>query len=308
MVRVLSLSFLGSLLCAAVFAAQPALQTEKASPLAGVVEESRAVFYRLPADSVQAARRSFVIQVSVNGRPLAAETFHLREGDGAPTVELFAFTPGLLDRLYEQARRPADALTVTVLLAGRAARQLTWGELLRSSRQTQNDPAFHPVTIPSEVKSSLGAVPSGPAKPVRAKTLIPDPDCSANCDAALDFCLNERCDPRGDDCTLCYVDYNNCIANCPMVCVDSTSDTTTHEQVGSTYLGNLGCYSSSKSPAGRYEFGLFQYTFKNTTTRTTHHCDGSTTSEVISVTYTTVNCNGRVGYCPLSSGSIFNEC
>jgi hypothetical protein len=312
--RALKLSILGLVLGAISLAAQPAflsggLSTEapKASPLDG----SRYLFYRLPADSLKAARKSFVLRVSLNGRPFADETFRLGGGEAAPTVELFALAPDLLDHAYERARRPTDVMTVTVLLDGKAVHELTWGEFLRYNQEIRKAD-FHPVAVPSEVKSYVSPRPKpGPqvSRPPATKGVYTDPYCADECASEEDVCLNQRCDPRGDDCQYCYVYYNDCMLSCPTVCEDprSVNDTTTQSVVSTQSTGAFGCYNSLFG--GSFYYGQIQATIKNTTVRHTTNCDYTTSDQVLSVWYTYSSCFQKYQSCyPPVGGTMYQSC
>lgn len=317
--RALKLSILGLVLGAASLAAQAAVLPaeltapagSRAAAAASPLDGNRLLFYRLPADSLKAARKSFVIRVSLDGRPFADETFRLGGGQGAPTVELFALAADLRDRVYEKAGRPDHFLTVTVLLDGRAVSELTWGEFLRYNQEIRQA-GFRPSVVPSEVKSYAQTRPkpgAQAAEPLAAKGVYRDPDCVAACDAELDFCLNQRCDPRGDDCTLCYIYYNDSILNCPMICEDpkKVEDYTTQTLAGTQYIGPSGCYHSLAG--GNYNYAQYQYTIKNTQYRKTTYCNGTTSTQELSYWYTYTSCFQRGSTCPTPySGTMYWSC
>lgn len=309
--RLMKSSFLALALCATALAPRPALA---ASPLAGVlVENGRALFYQVPADALKAARKSFVVRVSLDGRPFTEETFHLKEGvAAAPTVELFALSSRLRDQVFEKASRPDHFVTVAVLLDGRAVTELAWDDFVRSSLQLRNEGSFQPVAVASEVKSfdspRAGRPGARGTKPLPAKGVYTEPYCAERCQQDLDSCL-EWCDPRGDSCTLCYTWYNDCFIQCPTVCEDpkEVKTYTTQTAVGYQYTGVGGCYQSLFG--GSFNYWQTQNTIKNTQYRKTTYCNGTSTTEEVSYWYTYLYCFQKGASCPLPySGTMYQSC
>lgn len=312
--RLMKSSFLALALCATALAARPTLAaTPAASPLAGVLTEGgRSLFYQVPAGSLKEARRSFVVRVILDGRPFTEETFHLKNAAAAPTVELFALASGLRDQAFEKANRLNHFVTVTVLLDGRAVTELSWDDFVRSSQQLRSGEGFHPVVVASEVKSfdspRVGKPGTRGPRPLPTKGVYPEPYCADSCQASLDSCL-EWCDPRGDSCTQCYTWYNDCYTQCPMICEDpkEVKDYTTHTVVGSTYTGSWGCFTSLAG--GNWFYYQYQYTIKNSQMRKTTNCDGSSTTQELSYSYSYASCFQKGSTClGIPMGTMFQSC
>jgi len=316
--RALKFSVFGLILGAAALAAQPAAVFQKpagaaASFLQDLSQGDRLLFFRLPAEKVEAAKRSFVIRVNLDGRPFTEESYHLNgEASGPLVVELFGLASELRDRLYEKAGRNDRQLSVTVLAGGKVAAELTWEGLLRHNRQLRKG-ALRPVAVPSEVKSFFSPwPPPAPAarssKPeVNTKYYGPEHVCAEQCSDDFNFCYYDYCDQRGS-CAYCNDYYNSCILNCPTICEDpkSVQDYTTQTVVGSTYNGGFGCYHSLAG--GNYYYYPYTYTIKNTQYRKTTNCDGSTSTQEISYWYTYASCFEKGGTCPFPSGTMYQSC
>jgi hypothetical protein len=319
--RTAKLFVLGLVLGAASLAAQPELLSsqmsvgEAPSLLDQIVQGDRLLFYRIPANGMAAAKKSFVIRLNLDGRPFTEEAFRLNGDAPSPlTVELLGLASDLLDRAYEKARQSDHQLSVTVLAGGKVAADFTWEEFLRYNRQIRKGD-FRPVPVPSEVRSFFSPWP--PPKPVAqsskprssAKYYGPDHACAEQCQDQFNFCYYDYCDQRGS-CAYCNDWYNSCIQQCPIICEDpkKVEDVSDSTVVAFQPTGNGGCYIATKGFGGAYNFMEYRATIKTTYSRKTTYCDGSTSVEPLSTTYSYTYCYNRGLNCSFPIGYMYNEC
>ena len=131
----------------------------------------------------------------------------------------------------------------------------------------------------------------------------PDPDCTLVCRDAYDDCYDE-CNlifSQPDECEArCDWEHEQCEEACPLICVGpSSEDTTETDLIAFQYFGPSVCLSGFGGNSV-YDYG--RATYQTTTTRTTSHCDGTTTTEVVSTSTFTLDCYLQSGYCSSPQG------
>jgi len=297
---------LGLALCAASLAAQigprsAARLDGKPDPVKADAPSLRAalasenLFLRLSELPGLDRARTLELAFDLDGERLASEQLQL-QANKAGDVEILARRPELLARIYQAAAQADGRVRVSVRLDGRLVREQTFHDLVAANRRLKQAP-LSLLRVPSQVtpaaaepQAPIGA--SGGLSHLFAKDVTPDPGCVQDCNDTYGYCSS--IEQVGCDC------YPNCVSqcinNCPQICTEpaSVSESTTDQVISYTQV-DYHCYEDWPETDfwdGHY-YWIFQTTHKRSRIRTTRHCDGSTTDEVIDVSYYTSYCSDR---------------
>ena len=259
-----------------------------------VPAESHALFYRLPDLYEAWLPGSARVEYRVDGKLRLAETFDL--ADIAPqkgsALELLAYSPDDLAALYEAAADPSRTVEVSIFLDGTVAEVFAFADLVRSNEAIRGAELYPLAVRPTmEGTARNGRAAESPIGATRG--FVPDPACTAQCYSTFQGCLPhypECADPLSFFCP-CTLEYHDCVAECPLVCVDPKSVTpfTRYEAVFSWY-GAVNCLWINTPSAWGYYFATRFTQVKKTTGTRTEYCNGSFSERVQSVSYQTVSC------------------
>jgi hypothetical protein len=185
-------------------------------------------------------------------------------------------------------------MRLTVRLDGTVVRETSFRDLVTANRQLRQK-GLTPLGLLSEVTDpSRSDAPFRPdlggRSPLVAKSSEPDPECVQACYDTYGSCssveqINCECHPH------CV---SQCINSCPHSCTEplSVSERTVTEVTGGQ-LVDYFCYEDWFEwdfHDGHY-YATYLVTYKHSRIRTTRHCDGSTTEEVIGVSYSSGYCS-----------------
>jgi hypothetical protein len=110
--------------------------------------------------------------------------------------------------------------------------------------------------------------------------MVPDPACEQQCEDDYLFCLDYICDPRGT-CT-CWSEYQSCVSYCPLVCQEPKSvrnyTVAVYSNVQQTSVTACLKQAASLKVHNKTYFQFRIYTYRETT-----HCNGTKTTELLSV-------------------------
>lgn len=248
----------------------------------------------LEADALAGAEQLEIVY-SVDGLPFFAEalrTADVSEEEGTRVVELLAWHPEIRQRLLGLATGGA-LVTASVLRDGVASAPIVLTDLAAASRELQRTPIVplksESVVTYEQAPDRARVVPKGGLQSITAAAK--DPACVQQCQDEYDFC-EEQCQTSGGwapDCfERCDADFNSCYNGCPETCTGPTTREWDETVVaGATYLGYTRCLTWGFTP---YLFDFMRITYKTTRYRETTQCDGTKTTEVVSVTYSTYDC------------------
>jgi hypothetical protein len=263
--------------------------------------DDRALYYLLGS-----AGRELEFDVSVNGHPYLDETLTLPADAAGATFELLPGDTVHRDRLFKLAENWRKQISVTVKVDGKVVRELSFQELLASSRNLQRLP-FRLGQVTQGTRSFSPEASGAPRKDPLSGLLK---DCTTSCQSDFYSCMSSVC-PGQEECEYCNQEFSTCYSNCspPPTCTDpksvsnyNTSTLTNVQWTGSACLGN--------SP---YDTIFWWYDHDNLTYRTDHYtvttyCDGHSTSSYYS-TYSSFYCwHPTYGQCFWPDGWTFNVC
>jgi hypothetical protein len=263
--------------------------------------DDRALYYLLGS-----AGRELEFDVRVNGRSYLDEKLTLPADAAGATFELLAGDKVHRDRLFKLAENWRSQVLVTVKVDGGTVRELSFQELLNSSRDLQR----LPIRLGQAAKGTRSFSPeaSGAAKPNPLSGLLKD--CTSSCQSQFYSCMSSVCAGQ-EECDYCNQEFYDCNSGCPPpTCTDpknvsyyNSSPTLTNVQwTGSACLGD--------SP---YATIYFIYDHDYLTYRTDHYtqttyCDGHTETSYYS-TYSTVYCwSSSYSQCYSPDGYTYNIC
>ncbi|HSK81028.1 MAG TPA: hypothetical protein VLQ45_31535 [Thermoanaerobaculia bacterium] len=277
-------------------AASPAPPEKAATPRA--LPSAAPIFYEIRA---LAGEKALVeVEVRVNG------ALHLRERlvvprpaeGGAPVIELLAYNPAERARLAVLAK--SKDVRVIVSVDGARVNEASF-EKLEAASTALRERELRLVATERPTVSGPGVLPvRRPAVPLFLKS---QEECMQSCSDAYDACMSDCVWVKSDkyvSCDQCSSDYNNCVAGCqPYVPNCPTSSEHVWSEVVSYYWTWLG--RCMRDHERWWETQLTQYDEaeiwkKHTHYRVTHNCDGSNTTEILSVWYTVDRCYTRKGW------------
>lgn len=269
---------------------------------------SRALFFVLP----DAAAHEVRFAVTVGGKPYLEETVvtpaaTLKE---QPAVEFLARDPQRLERLYSLAANKVLPVRVEVTVDRRAPRVFDFDAFVAYNRALKIG-GLRPVAGESTLR--VQAVEPAAAQPERAAA-APQPDgpCEDQCWWNYQNCMNNcsscpTCPiplggelPYPGDCSYCDSEYNYCLASCPPPCNpgDIIGETTYTESelvaINGSYWECLKRWWNPDPTWGEW-FQWTQWVYKVTTYKRTTYCGGSTSTTVLSVTYSSFYCQYPMG-------------
>lgn len=235
-------------------------------------------------------RRILIFEVRLNGKPHLQESVFLETAaDTGNAFEILAERADLRARLTRLAARRANRLEIRVSADEQVIRPfMAWQSFLLHNQRIEAAGA-----TPRKAFSLVldHTRQGGEIRNITAKGMQVDPDCADQCNAGYWDCVNNGgCDYS--NCTYCQRDYDWCVSNCPVICYEpksQTSSTTSQPWNGPTPTGYSGCYKGNPSWLyGSYVYETVMET-KHTTTTTTTHCDDTVTTST-SVSYTHEYC------------------
>lgn len=235
------------------------------------------------------------VQILLDGRPVLEESFGVRlnrvQGDAG--IEILAAEPVARSLYRELAERGDARVEARLILDGREAARLDVADLVSAaSRVAENELRLLPLSFQAPGTDSREAG----IRSITARDL----DCSARdacltqCSQDYTACANALCGGPTRLCEECLDQYTACRLNCPPCeCVDPKSVTyeTTTQLVSTTFL-STGCYEDPYDPFSQYGvwWDQYQYTYKKTEYKHTEMCDGTVTTQVVSIWYEYASC------------------
>jgi len=225
--------------------------------------------------------------------------------DRPSVVELLAWHPEVRDRLAGAASRGAD-VSIDVTYDGATARFAVAELVERTHTLQEMGPIFakHRSTVTFPATSEPTVDPG--LQSIVAK--VKDPACVNDCWSeyydCVDYCEN-RGGPGEEDCIdHCYSNRISCINACPEECNGPTTrDYSDTVIIGFLYGGPTYCLTWSFWNY-YFDYGLLQ--LKTTTYRETTYCDGTKTTVVLGITYSSYYCWLRSNYqCSFPVGDSF---
>jgi hypothetical protein len=252
---------------------------------------SNSVFLRLHDLPGIATASTLEVAIDRDGELLAREQFQLgkvKSGD----VEVLARQPELLAEVHRAAEKAGERVRLSVRLDGVEVNKLSFREAVAVSRRLKQN-GLAPVILTSRLTDGwrLDAAPrAAVGKLPRALFKNePDPACVDECYNQYGYCSSVE--QVGCDCYPNCID--NCINNCPFSCSDplSVSDETIVTIEGYSQI-EYTCYEDyfEWDFVDGHFYRTYQLTLKHWNIRTTLHCDGSQTRELISFFYSTDYC------------------
>jgi len=209
--------------------------------------------------------------------------------DRPSVVELLAWHPEIRHRLLSAANRGAE-VSIDVTYSGTSMHRSLAEVVARSHELQEMGPmlAKHrsTVTFPNTPRPALDLG----LQPIFGQAQ--DPVCVDGCWSEYYDCL-DYCDaiggPGEEECTdHCKFNRNSCLDNCPEVCTGPTTrDYSDTVVAGFQYTGPSRCLTWLFY---NYYFDYGLLTLKTTTYRETTYCDGSKTTVVLSVSYSSYYC------------------
>jgi len=245
---------------------------------------------------------------SVDGELVFAEriTFHQPDHsateDAKPSqvpVELLAWHPEVR-RYLLQKRAFGNLVTVTVSPQDDASFTIAVSTLLKRTHELQRL-GLKPATNHSQVLVSAAST-LGSDHPDTRASLSEKTACEDDCDYEYSQCEN-YCGIDAQCLNQCEVGLGWCLEDCDNTgCTGPTYEDSTATTVYSIQAaGGTGCDGFAGYPGIVVEY--VRLVLKYTTTRTTTYCDGSQSSEVISVQYSSpMYCWYLSGYCNPAQG------
>jgi len=254
------------------------------------------------------------VSYSVNGDLLFTERIELRQpesetspsdGTRAVAVELLAWHPEIRGRLLEANSR-GSLVTVIVSPLDGSSFSFVLEELITHSHELQaaglraapnrSEVIFSAISLPARSPSESGS------------SLSAKSTCEEDCDYDLYLCEFD-CGGTGYD-EQCYyncdLQYQWCLDDC-QGCTEPTIEQWTESQViSNVYIGPAVCRGNPGFTGIVAEYRYLK--IKYTTYRKTTYCDGSSTTEVIGVTYYDGNCWALTGFCGSAVGFVDPVC
>lgn len=267
---------------------------ELLAPCAKAALASQSLFLRLNDLPSTGAPRTLDVEVGLEGKTLASEQFHLAAASSGD-LEILSRHPKLLDRIFQAAAKAGRSLRVTVRLNGTIVQEIPFQDLVVASRQLKEG-GLAPLSLPSQVVDPSTPEPrpaqvrSNRRPALLTKGSEPDPECAQSCYDTYGYCSSVE--QVGCECYPHCID--NCLNSCPQICSEPwyVSERTEVEVVSAQAV-DYQCYEDWPEwdfYDGHY-YWIYYVTYKHTRIRTTHHCDQSSTDEVLSVTYSYSYCS-----------------
>jgi hypothetical protein len=242
--------------------------------------DGRALHYRLDS-----AGRELAFDVRVNGQPYLDEKLTLPADAAGATFELLAGDTVHRDRLFKLAENWRNRVRVTVKVDGRAVRELSFQELVASSRDLQRLPS-RPGKVTNGVRWFSAEAEGAPSGNPLSGLLK---DCTSSCQSDFYSCMSSSC-PGQEECDYCNNEFATCNNNCspPPSCTDpkSVSNSNTSTLVGATWEGE---YCLNDYPSGQL-YDHYYLVYRHDYYTTTTYCDGSSSVTSYS-TYTSSYCD-----------------
>ncbi|MDY7094211.1 MAG: hypothetical protein SX243_14670 [Acidobacteriota bacterium] len=220
-------------------------------------------------------------------------------------VEILARQPNLLAAVQRHADE-GSAVEVRIAFDGQMWEQLSLGELRERSGNLLAAPTELRRTASelSEVADQLLA-----DEPVALVAGYAPSTCEGYCAQDLLQCQivcngNAACEQQ------CTDIYDDCIAGCEPCSGPTVRTYTVTTLVSQTYLGVTQCLKDFYQPSSKRWYDYLQIQKKHTTYRETTQCDGSQSTVVVSVSYTTTNCWNVVSFssCSIDQGTALPIC
>lgn len=247
--------------------------------------DGRALYYRLDS-----AGRELAFDVRANGQPYLNEKLTLVADAAGDTFELLAGDTVHRDRLFKLAENGRNRVRVTVKVDGRAVRELSFQELLASSRDLQRLPS-RPGQVTSGVRWFSPEADGAPSRNPLSGLLK---DCTSSCQSQFYSCMSSVCAGQ-EECDYCNQEFYDCDSNCspPPSCTDPKSVSTSNSStlVGAQWQGQY-CLNDYPS-AQLYDHYYLTYRVDHYTTTT--YCDGSSSVTSYS-TYESSYCDEATGF------------
>lgn len=220
-------------------------------------------------------------------------------------VELLARHPQLLTAIQRRADA-GSTVEVRITFDGRPMEGLPLGELTQRSGELVSAPVALQVTA-----SGLSAVSEEllSDEPVALFAGFQPSTCTEYCHYDYLQCQigcngNPACDQQ------CTDTFDDCIAGCEPCSGPTVRTYTVTTNVSQTFLGITQCLTEYFSPHANRWHDYFQLQKKHTTYRETTQCDGSQSTIVQSVSYSTTHCWHPLSFssCSVPQGTAFPPC
>lgn len=246
-----------------------------------------------------------VAELVIGERPLVRETIQIAGSvRGQSAVRLMASHGAELANVRKIAETRGDELTVRisagerVLVTGLFRDLDAAGKVLVGNANVVGAMSAIDVYLGQRTKAA-----------VKTNGMEPDPECESYCNQEYQNCMEWRCDQRGS-CEFCWDEYENCVWNCPKVCVDpkKVSDYQRYVYLSTDYYGNYCLRYWTDNHA--YPYNVYKDHYRVETVRKTEYCDGSYSEQVISSYNTYSWCYWQTSYwpCNYSEGTIYQRC
>lgn len=263
--------------------------------------EPQLLYFQLAADPDRAVGDEVRVRFLVDGKVDLVESIRLEADDVREplVVEILSRHAEELGRLF-QAWNRGDEVTVEIHRGDALLERQTFEELVATNRALKQEMPL-PVSPPSELLVRSGepvTASSGPALQTVTAALS---QCEDMCWDERDWCYDNRCDFGGPPSCLdaCDRQFEDCLDSCqpPPTCEPTTEITVQLDPI-SFFPHGFDCYADVFGFQQPRTFQEQLWTFKRTRRLVTHHCDGTTTSEVLDIVNIQDLCYQRFGSCP----------
>jgi hypothetical protein len=200
-----------------------------------------------------------------------------------PALELLSRESGRLEELYRLAGSGHD-VEVSVVIDGRAVRELSFAELVAYNRELKASKGFRPLSLGSRIEDPLAAAAAPP--PVTTQAF-----CNT-CEASFPGCAVRQCPWWNATmspviCVPCWQVVQQCFATCTQPpCQPIVTTRTVAQRIGTAYGAPL-CRDTFFGQQPTIHITRFAI-LKETTIQRTQNCDGTVVERVLATRNVTV--------------------